>query len=347
MSAVEPEIDLSLLEAWMDAQNLGTGQIYDLHPLSGGTQNIMFRFKRSDREYIFRHPPKHPRPESNRIMQREGTVLKALAGTDVPHPALIAGCWDDTPLGAYFFLMEPIDGFNLHEGLSDKIANNPKTRRRLGFSYIEAIARLGNVDYKKVGLENFGKSDNFLERQASRWLGQIERYSEIKEWDGHKDLGDFHAIARWLADNVPNNYQPGILHGDCHLANLLFCEDTGEVKAIIDWEMSTIGDPLLDLGWVIATWPSDPDVKVFDFEDWSGFATIEELVAHYGEYSSRNMDAINWYGVLACFKLGAILESTYARAQAGKAPMEIGKTLHNTTIRLFNKAHKIMHDKTR
>lgn len=337
-------IDLDILTDWMDGQNLGSGPIYDQLPLSGGTQNIMFRFKRSEREYVFRHPPKHPRPESNRIMQREGTVLSALAGSDVPHPGFIAGCWDKKPLGAYFFLMEPINGFNIHEGLSDKMKANARTRERMGYAYVEAIAKLGNVDYVKAGLKNFGKPDKFLERQGERWLSQIERYSEIEQWDGHKELGDFGAIAKWLNDNIPSTYKPGILHGDCHIANVLFNDDNGEVAALIDWEMSTIGDPLLDLGWLIATYPSEENSTVFNIKGWSGFASIEQLIAHYGQHSNRNIDAIDWYAVLACFKLGAILESTYARAQAGKAPMAIGQRLHNSTIQLFNKARDLMHE---
>jgi aminoglycoside phosphotransferase (APT) family kinase protein len=335
-------IDLDILASWMDRQNLGSGAIYDQVSLSGGTQNIMFRFKRSDREFIFRHPPKHPRPESNRVMQREGTVLSALAGSDVPHPGFIAGCWDEKPLGAYFFLMEPIVGFNIHQGLSDNMKANTKTRERMGYSYVEAIAKLGNVDYINAGLEDFGKPDNFLERQGARWLSQIERYAEIKEWDGHKELGDFGAIATWLNDNIPSTYRPGVLHGDCHIANVLFNDDSGEVAALIDWEMSTIGDPLLDLGWLIATYPSEENSAIFNIGDWSGFATTDELVAHYGRHSSRSLEAIDWYAVLACFKLGTILESTYSRAQAGKAPMAVGERLHKSTIQLFDKARDLM-----
>ena len=342
---MSPTVNLEILADWMDIKGLGHGKIYDQHLLGGGTQNIMFRFKRSDREYIFRHPPKHPRPESNRVMQREGTVLSALAGSNVPHPGFIAGCWDKSPLGAYFFLMEPIDGFNIHNGLSDKMVARSESQRRMGYSYVEAIAALGRVDYLKVGLEDFGKPDNFLERQAGRWLSQIEGYSKIEQWDGHKDLGNFESIAKWLSDNVPKSFKPGILHGDCHLANVLFSEDTGEVKALIDWEMSTIGDPLLDLGWIIATWPSDPDITVFEFGDWSGFAPIEDLITHYGEHSDRNIDAIDWYGVLACFKLGSILEGSYARAQAGKTNHKIGEKLHKSTIQLFNKARRIIRAK--
>lgn len=335
-------IDLARLANWMDVQGLGDGPIENRAMLSGGTQNIMFRFTRAGRDYIFRHPPEHPRPESNSVMQREGTVLKALADSRVPHPGFIAGCWDEKPLGAYFFLMEPIDGFNVHEGLSEKMKSRPETRMRMSYSYVEALAALGNVDYREVGLADFGKPDGFLERQAGRWLSQIERYGEIDQWDGHKELGDVNAIAKWLEDNRPSDFTPGILHGDCHLANVLFSEDTGEVMALIDWEMSTIGDPLLDLGWVIATWPSDPETGIFKFDDWSDFPSLEQLIDHYDAHSDRSVDQIMWYGVLACFKLGSILEGTYARAQAGKAPMDIGERLHNSTIQLFNKARGLM-----
>lgn len=332
---------LDILADWMDTQNLGSGAIYDVNALSGGTQNIMFRFKRAEREYVFRHPPEHPRPESNRVMQREGTVLSALAYSDVPHPGFIAGCWDEAPLGAYFFLMQPIDGFNVHQGLSEKMLANAAVRRRMGYAYIEALAALGRVDYRAVGLQDFGKTAQFLERQAGRWLKQIEGYSAIPEWDGYKQLGDFEAIAKWLEANIPSSYEPGIIHGDCHAANVLFDDDTGEVAALIDWEMSTLGDPLLDLGWVIATWPNE-EWQLFDFGDWSDFAKLEDMIAHYGAHSPRSLDAINWYGVLACFKLGSILEGTYARAQAGKAPKETGDQLHNSTIALFTKARRLM-----
>jgi len=339
---MDKPVDLDALATWMNEQNLGKGPITDVNSLSGGTQNIMFRFKRADREYIFRHPPKHPRPESNRVMQREGTVLKALTGSDVPHPGFIAGCWDEEPLGAYFFLMEPINGFNPINEMPKNITDTPEYCKRMGFSHIEAIAALGRLDYKVVGLEGFGKPDKFLERQAGRWLGQIERYSNIPQWDGHKDLGDFEAIAKWLDDNIPNSYRPGILHGDCHIANAMFSKDNGEIEALIDWEMSTIGDPLIDLGWVMATWPVGANFSMFDIGDISNLPNLEDLISHYGENSDRNLDSINWYGVLACYKLGAILEGTYARAQGGKAPMGIGQQLHSNTIHLFNNARAMM-----
>lgn len=326
----------------MDKQGLETGSLTNIRPLSGGTQNVMFMFTRGERDFVFRGPPLHPRRESNKIMAREGRVLSALKETNVPHPGFIAGCWDERPLGRYFFLMEAVEGFNPANGLNPPHSVDSAIRNRMGYAYVEAMAKLGAVDYLSVGLEGFGKPDNFLQRQAGRWMGQIERYNKYEDWRGYEDLGDFEAIAHWLDDNIPSGYQPGIIHGDCHIANVMYEHHSGELAAIIDWEMSTLGDPLIDVGWMMATWPSDRDIQTFTIEPWDNFASVDELIEHYGQFSNRNMDAINWYGVLACFKLGSILEGTYARASAGKAPKPIGDKLHNQTIKLFNKANRLM-----
>ena len=133
------------------------------------------------------------------------------------------------------------------------------------------------------------------------------------------------------------------MHGDYHLANLMYAYDGPEVAAIVDWEMCTIGDPLLDLGWLLATWPgADGQLLSGPLGEAGGLPTPEELVAHYAERSDRDLSAVAWYTVLACFKLGIVLEGTHARAFAGKAPKETGDLLHAMTLGLFKRAHAIM-----
>lgn len=335
-------VDRGKLLAWMDKQALGDGDISNVRMLSGGTQNIMFLFDRNGRRFVFRAPPPHPRAESNKIMKREGVVLNALSGTTVPHPGFIAGCWDTKILGRYFYLMEPVDGISPANELPKPHNQSRDIRKRMSFSYMEGMAALAGVDYQAVGLTDFGKPDGFLERQAGRWLSQIEGYAKFENWTGSEDLGDYPKIAHWLNDNIPTDYRSGIIHGDCHIGNMMFAIDSGELAAMIDWEMSTIGDPLIDVGWVMATWPSDPNFRIFNIEPWDGFADVSDMVKHYGDVSGRNMDSIDWFGVLACFKLGAILEGTHARASVGKAPKETGDMLHGITINLFKKAHRLM-----
>jgi aminoglycoside phosphotransferase (APT) family kinase protein len=332
-------VALNALSAWMDAQGLGSGSLDNVKSLAGGTQNIMLRFTRSGRDYVLRHPPEHPRPNSNETMRREGRVLGALRHTDVPHPGLIAMCDDEAVLGAVFYLMEPVEGFNAVTGLPSLHAGSPTVRHRMGLALVEGIAALGAVDYRAVGLEGFGKPDAFLERQVPRWSAQLSGYAQCEGWPGPDALPGVARVGAWLEANRPTDFKPGIMHGDYHLANVMYRYDSGELAAIVDWELATIGDPLIDLGWLLATWPEPgADEATVSVRPWEGFPTADELVEHYRTRSTRDLGAIDWYAVLACYKLGILLEGTFARACAGQAPRETGQKLHDRAIRLFGRA---------
>jgi len=328
----------------MDEQGLGKGPISDARLLAGGTQNLLLRFERDGRAYVLRRPPVHLRKNSNETMRREARVLAALAESDVPHPRLIAGCGDETVIGAAFYLMEPIEGFNPTTGLLPYHQSDPAIRRRMGFALVEGISALGKVDYLSAGLEGFGKPEGYLDRQVGRWQSQLDSYAEFEGWSGPGEIVGVDKVARWLTDHTPKSFKPGIIHGDYHLSNVMYEPQSPELAAIVDWELSTIGDPLLDLGWLMATWPGEEGggPGSVGVTPWDGFPKIEELIAHYAERTDRDMDAIAWYGVLACYKLGIILEGSHARASAGKAPKEIGDRLHATTLGLFDRALKMM-----
>ncbi|WP_205266941.1 phosphotransferase family protein [Mycolicibacterium sphagni] len=328
----------------MSEQGLGDGPLENVSEIVGGTQNVMLRFTRSGRDYVFRRGPRHLRPVSNKVILRETRVLHALAGTDVPHPRLIAVCEDTAVLGdAVFYLMEPVDGFNAGSTLPALHAGDAAIRHEMGLSMAESVAKLGAVDHVAVGLADFGKPDGFLERQVPRWLSELESYAGFDNYPG-PDIGDVDAVARWLQQNQPADWQPGIMHGDYHAANVMFSPTGPEVVAIVDWEMCTIGDPLLDLGWMLATWfaPGRDAVLTNVLMDAGGLATPDELVRRYAQNTSRDLSNIDWYTVLACFKLGIILEGSNARAAAGLAPTEIGDRLHIATVRLFERALALM-----
>ncbi|MEW6089315.1 MAG: phosphotransferase family protein [Parvibaculum sp.] len=332
-------VDLLALARWLDSQGLGEGPLEEVTLLGGGTQNILLRFSRAGRTYVLRRPPPHLRKNSNETMRREARMLSAIADTDVPHPRLIAACPEEDVIGAAFYLMEPIDGFNPTVGLPALHASDPAIRRRMGFSLVEGIAKLGAVDYEKVGLGDFGKVDNYLERQVARWQAQLESYREFTSWPGPEGIPGVARVARWLEENRPGSFAPGIIHGDYHLANVMFRHDGPELAAIVDWELTTIGDPLLDLGWLLATWPQEGAAAgAVGVQPWDGFPSADELVEHYRPLTSRDMSHIEWYGVLACYKLGIILEGTHARACEGKAPKETGDKLHASTVGLFERA---------
>jgi aminoglycoside phosphotransferase (APT) family kinase protein len=332
-------VDLARLAAWMDDQGLPSGPIQDVERLGGGTQNVLLRFTRGGRGWVLRRPPLHKRARSDETMRREARVLAALRGSEVPHPALLAACPDPEVLGAAFLLMEPVRGFNPATGLPPLHAGDPAVRHRMGLAMVDAIAALGCLDYREVGLEGFGRPEGYLERQVARWRSQLESYSEHEGYPG-PDIPGVERVARWLDDHRPRDFQPGILHGDFHLSNVMYELESPELAAIVDWELSTIGDPLLDLGWLLATWPDEggPSAGSIAVTPWEGFPTADELVSRYGERTGRDLGSVPWYGVLACYKLGIILEGTHARACAGKAPKATGDVLHATTVALFDRA---------
>lgn len=337
---MDGRIDLAALQVWMDRQGLGTGPLEGIEYLSGGTQNILLRFSRAGRPYILRRPPPVLRANSNETMRREARILAALAGTDVPHPGLIAACPDDSVIGAAFYLMEPVDGFNPTQGLPQPHAGDAAMRRRMGFAMVDAIAALSQVDHAALGLADFGKLDNWLERQVGRWAAQLASYADLPGWTGASAIPGVDKVGRWLEANRPQNCQGGIIHGDFHFGNVLFRRDSGELAAVVDWELCTLGDPLLDLGWLVATWPEGETPHATDvaITPWDGFASPDELVAHYAAQTGRDLAHFDWFAVLACYKLGIILEGTHARACAGKAPREVGDRLHAHTLYLFERA---------
>lgn len=340
-STVSP--DLADLSRWMDDQKLGTGPLEDFRPLTGGTQNMMYRFERSGASFVLRRGPQHLRPRSNASIRRECRILEALAGTPVPHPRLIAAGDENVLDGAFFYLMQPIDGFNASVELPDLHASNPEIRHDMGLSMVDALADLHAVDHVAHGLEDFGKPEGFLERQVSRWLSELASYDQLEGYPG-AEIGPVDAVAMWLDAHRPASFRPGILHGDFHAANVMFSRTGPEVAAIVDWEMATIGDPLLDLGWLLATWsmPGSPSEFAGKLAAAGGLAAPAELVERYAAQSDRDVAAIRWYTVLACFKLGIILEGTWARALAGKASHAVGWQLHQTTLRLFERAQELI-----
>ncbi|MGH3241333.1 MAG: phosphotransferase family protein [Spirillospora sp.] len=342
-------VDFGVLSGWMDGQGLPAGAFEDVRPLAGGTQNTLIRFRRAGRDYVLRRGPAHLRARTNDVLRREARVLAALDVTGVPAPRLIAACQDESVMhGAVFYLMTPVDGFNATVTLPEPHARDGSVRHQMGLNAARALSALGAVDHKAVGLSDFGRPAGFLERQVSRWLSELDSYSKLDGYPG-PDIPGLDGVARWLEERRPARWRPGIMHGDYHLANLMYSFDGPEVAAIVDWEMCTIGDPLLDLGWLLATWPDPAGQSAAlagPLGEAGGLPTPDELVAAYAERpdatTGRDLSSITWYAVLACFKLGIVLEGTNARAHAGKAPRETGDLLHSITLSLFARARRLI-----
>lgn len=337
MTAVTDLVDLERLAAWMDEQGLEAGPLLDATPITGGTQNVLLRFTRGGREFVFRRPPPHKRKNSDETMRREARILGALAGSDVPHPALIAACGDVDVLGAAFYLMEPVIGFNPTLGLPEPHASDLAVQRAMGFGMADGLLALSTIDPETRGIADLGRFEGWAERQVGRWRRQLDSYSELEGYPG-PDIPGVDAVGAWLDTHRPAEVRAGLIHGDFHFANVLIRPDSGALAAIVDWELATIGDPLLDLGHLLATWPVQADVGTLVGLDAPGLPSIDDVIGYYADHTHRDLSDLIWFRVLAGYRLGLILEGTHARACAGLAPIEVGDTLHAMTVGLLGGA---------
>jgi aminoglycoside phosphotransferase (APT) family kinase protein len=187
-------------------------------------------------------------------------------------------------------------------------------RRALAVELVDAIARLARLDWRARGLEGLGRPDGFHERQVDRWYAHLDRFR-------FRDLPGLDEAGAWLRDHKPRSYQPGIMHGDYQFANVMFAHGApARLTAIVDWEMGTVGDPLLDLAWVVMGWPDEgEDRSGSGYVDFTGMPDKADLLEHYATVSGRDVDEIDYYVVLARFKMAIVLEGGYARYVAGGA----------------------------
>jgi aminoglycoside phosphotransferase (APT) family kinase protein len=328
------ETDQSALQDWLRRQGIGE-TVTDVEPLTGGTQNIVVRVHVDGRPMVLRRPPLHPRPTSDKTMLREIAALRTLAGTDVPHPGFIAGCEDLDVLGVVFYLMEEIDGFNPGSDMAEAYVRDETMRHDVGLSYAASLAQLGNAPWEGKPLAELRRPGYFLARQVPQFLRLLESYRHDRYDPASLAVGD---LADWLQTNLPPDSEPGIMHGDPHLSNVLLRRDKPELAAFVDWEMCTVGDPLLDLGWMLICWPLDTNAITAGamLAALGGLATRRELLEAYWAAGGRETPRVDWYVAMACFKLGVVIEGTWSRYLMGKASREAGEALHANAQNLIH-----------
>jgi aminoglycoside phosphotransferase (APT) family kinase protein len=342
VSAETALVDEAVLAAWLADQGIGDGRIDDVELLAGGTQNVLVRFRCGADRYVLRRPPVHKRRGSDETIRREATLLAALVGTIVPHPRLVAACGDPEVLGAAFYVMDEVEGCNITVQMSPAHAGSAAIRREMGLRMADAAAALGMLDPVAHGLAGFGRPEGYLERQVGRWWSQLESYHDTPGYSTD-ELTGVADVAAWLGSQRPAQGRPGIVHGDYHMGNVLFRPDGPELSAIVDWELCTLGDPLVDLGELLATWPDpDDDRPLFDVEPSDGFVSRQELVRRYAENSARDVSAATWFEVLVCYRLAIIIEGTYARSLVGLAPRDVGAQLHANALHFLARARRLI-----
>ncbi len=309
-------VDVARLGSWMDGAGLpGQGEAVTSRFISGGASNEIFEISRGDFKAVLRRPPRVVPRGRNETMLREFRVLEALNGTDVPHPEAYAACDDTDVIGASFYLMSLVDGWSPMnmDGWPAPFDTDLDARYGLGIQLVDGIARLARIDWRSRGLEGFGKPDGFHDRQVDRWLAHLGAVQ-------FREIPGLEVTADWLRSHKPSHWEPGIIHGDYQFANVMFSHGApARLAAMVDWEMSTVGDPLLDLGWVMMGWSDPGEDRTKGYVDATGLPSRNEVLDHYATVSGRNVDEIDYYVILARFKLAIVLEAGYARVVAGEA----------------------------
>jgi aminoglycoside phosphotransferase (APT) family kinase protein len=317
MTAADPPVAPAALSQFLDEQ-LGGGPVpATLESLPGGGSCEVFALERGDQRWILRRAPAHANTKRAHDVLREYRILHAIHGCEVRVPRPIVSCDEPRVFDRPFYVMERVEGVPVRGSIPAAWVAAPDTQARAVEELIDALVEVHAVDWRAVGLGDLGKAEGFLERQVERWLAQLASYQG-------RDLPAAHELARWLDAHRPEGQSPTLFHGDYKLDNVLFTEDAPpRALAVVDWEMGTIGDPLIDLAWALIFHPVGGTMPLgtagpekFDLDR---IPSPDAMVERYAQRSGRDVSAIDWYHVFARWKAAIVLEGSFAKWQRGES----------------------------
>jgi aminoglycoside phosphotransferase (APT) family kinase protein len=308
------DLDTAALERWLRGAVPGFAGPLRVERIAGGQSNPTYRLFTPGRNYILRRKPTGPLLPSAHSIDREYKVMAALHPTGFPVPQPYALCADEGVVGAMFYVMELVEGRNLWDlSLPDA---EPSERRAIYHAQIDTLAALHQVDVEAAGLGDFGASGGYFERQIGRWVKQY-RAAETRPIPAMDRLID------WLPATMPHSAERRIVHGDYRLDNMILHPTEPRVLAVLDWELSTLGDPLSDLAYYLMSWvmPANERASLLRLPDLAahGIPTLDEAIARYCRTTGAERPDLRWRFAFNLFRLAAIIQGVYARALAGNA----------------------------
>jgi aminoglycoside phosphotransferase (APT) family kinase protein len=313
----ETDFDLGRLEAYLSGVlSDHSGPLRNVDKIGGGQSNPTYRLTLGDRDVVLRKQPAGELLPSAHAVDREYRVQKALASTDVPVPAMLHLCEDRDVIGTLFYVMEALDGRVFHDSLLPGV--EPKERAAIYASMNDVLAKLHMVDWRALGLEGFGKTGSYFERQIRRWT---------RQWEASKtrEIPEIDRLIDWLPAHREADEETTIVHGDYRLGNLMFHPEQPEVIAILDWELSTLGHPLADLAFNGMLWHATPDMYVGiagnDLEAL-GIPSLDDYVARYCQKTGRADGITTFHLAFSMFRFAVIFEGIAKRAMLGNATAE-------------------------
>lgn len=337
VGTVEPEgadrLDEARLSKWMQANVAGFKGPLHLTKFKGGQSNPTYKIEAASGNYVLRRKPFGPLLPSAHAVDREYKVQNALNKAGFPAARQFGLCTDDSVVGSWFYIMDMVDGKTIWDGAMPGAA--PAYRRDTYLAMIDTLAALHNVDVEAVSLSDFGKPGNYFGRQVDRWTKQY-KLSETEH------MPDMERLIEWLPQTLPEQTRTSVVHGDYRIDNMIWAKDKPEVLAVLDWELSTLGDPLGDFSYVCMAWVTDNGGRsgVQDLDRKAlGIPELEEVVERYCAATGRtSLPDMNWLFAYNFFRLAGILQGIKKRVIDGTASSAHAKAQSERVQPLIDRA---------
>jgi aminoglycoside phosphotransferase (APT) family kinase protein len=310
-----PPFDVAALGRWLAERSL-TANAVQVRPVGDGLSNLTYVVTDGRATVVLRRPPPPPLPPGANDMRREASILTALAGTGIPVPRVLAAATPGEVMDVGCYVMEYLDGIVPARALPPAL-DSPAGRASAAGEFIDTLAALHRLDWRAIGLADLGRPDGFLARQLTRLPSLIASSGQVLP-------GDFGWVRDRLHDSLPPGGAAVLLHGDYRFGNVMLARNApARVIGVLDWELAGIGDPLADLGYVLATWavPGEPLHALTAMSALTlaqGFPDRDELAARYADQTGADLGHLAWYQAFALFKLAVLFE--YNRRKAGADP---------------------------
>lgn len=326
-------LDEAKLSDWMAANVTGFAGPISIGKFAGGQSNPTYRIDAASGSYVLRRKPFGPLLPSAHAVDREYKVIAGLHPTGFPVAKPYALCTDDSVIGSWFYIMDMVEGRTIWDGSMP--GSNPDERRATYFEMIDVLAALHNIDIEAAGLSDYGKPGNYFQRQVDRWTRQY-RAAETET------IQEMEALIEWLPQTLPQQDRTSIVHGDYRIDNMIYDSAQPKVRAVLDWELGTLGDPLADFTYVAMAWVTDNEGRsgVQDLDRKAlGIPELDEVVARYCAATGREgIPDLNWYFAFNFFRLAGIIQGIKKRVIEGTATSAHAKAMSERVLPLAEAA---------
>lgn len=335
------ELDVTVVDRYLKSQLPELQGSPEIRQFPGGASNLTYQIRYTNHDLILRRPPFGKKAKGAHDMVREAHIMQALKPVYPYVPDVLAICQDPSVMDCDFYVMQRLVGVIPRQDFPAELALTPEKTRALCQSVIDKLVELHKVDIKAAGLDSLGKGEGYVTRQISGWS---ERYRNART----PDVGDFESVIMWLEAKKPDHEVAiTFIHNDYRFDNVVLDPDTLEVIGVLDWELATLGDPLMDLGSSLAYWIQADDDPVFQLmrrqpTNAPGMMTRDEVVAYYGAKTGWRVDNFDFYMVYGLFRLAGIAQQIWYRYYHGQTTNPAFAQFGNMVNYLEKRCHKLI-----